>query len=261
MLYYRTPLLTRLADKYEVRTYVAEKVGPHILNELCGMWEGVEDIDFATLPDTCVLKVNWGSGMNIFCRDRSKFDVVKTKAQLSMWMRRNYYWKYREWCYKNIRPRVIGERLLSDAAGRDPTEYCFYCFDGEPRFVRVHTDRFGQWGRDLFDLHWRVVPFSINFPPSGRVIPRPSNLGEMVACARALSHGFPFVRVDLYSIGGRTVFDEMTWYPAAGEIRFVPESYDHYWGEALRLPAKTRTRRWPALRSDGDAPVETVSKA
>jgi hypothetical protein len=24
----------------------------------------------------------------------------------------------------------------------------------------------------------------------------------------------------------------MTWYPLAGELRFIPESYERYWGEA-----------------------------
>ena len=66
MLYYRTPLATRLADKYEVRGYVAERVGPERLNELYGVWDRVSDIDFDTLPDAFVLKVNWGWGRTCF---------------------------------------------------------------------------------------------------------------------------------------------------------------------------------------------------
>jgi hypothetical protein len=170
--------------------------------------------------------------------------VPKTRAQLAFWLRRNYYWALREWCYKNIKPRIICERLLTDRTWSSPTEYCFFCFGGEPRFVRVHTDRFAQWRKDLFDLDWQTPPFTVNYSASGRVIPRPSNFEEMVACARTLSHGFPFVRVDLYGIDGRTIFDEMTWYPVAGENRFRPEAYDRYWGEALQLPPKTIYRRW-----------------
>ena len=44
--------------------------------------------------------------------------------------------------------------------------------------------------------------------------------------ARALSTGFPFVRVDLYSILERVVFGEMTWYPEGGLMRFTPEIHD-----------------------------------
>ncbi len=31
----------------------------------------------------------------------------------------------------------------------------------------------------------------------------------------------------------------MTWYPGAGQDRVLPERYNRYWGEALRLPPKT----------------------
>ncbi|MGH7373024.1 MAG: ATP-grasp fold amidoligase family protein, partial [Candidatus Rokuibacteriota bacterium] len=46
MLYYRPPLATTVADKYAVRSYVAERVGPGILNELYGVWDHASDIDF-----------------------------------------------------------------------------------------------------------------------------------------------------------------------------------------------------------------------
>ncbi len=157
--------------------------GPRILNELYGVWDRVSDIDFEKLPDAFVLKVNWGWEMNVLCRKKSELDVHKTKAQLASWMRRSHYWNTREWCYKNIKPRIICERLLTDQRWGTPSDYKFFCFDGEPRFVRVHTDRLGQQGRGLFDLDWQAPPFTCGDTPSGPAIPRPSNLDEMVACA------------------------------------------------------------------------------
>lgn len=242
MLYYRTPLVTRLADKYEVRGYVAERIGSDHLNELYGVWDRVTDIDFDQLPDAFALKVNWGWGANVLCPRRSDLDVRKTREQLAAWMRRSHYWFAREWCYKNIKPRIICERLLIDDEWGTPSDYKFFCFGGEPRFVKVHTDRFGTHGRGLFDLDWQPPPFSYGPPSSGRPIPRPRNLDEMLACARALSEGLPFVRVDLYSVAGRVIVGEMTWQPSAGMGRFLPDSYNRYWGDELRLPAKTRSR-------------------
>jgi hypothetical protein len=67
-------------------------------------------------------------------------------------------------------------------------------------------------------------------------VARPSTFDEMVECARRLSAGWPFVRVDLYEVDGRTVFSELTLYPGAGASRFIPEEYDRYWGDALQLP-------------------------
>ncbi len=237
MLYYRTPLITRLADKYEVRQYVAERAEPRILNDLFAVWDRVDDIDFKTLPEAFVLKVTWGSGMNIFCPKISELNVETTKQRLLFWMNRNStYWDTRAWSYKDLKPRIICERLLIDSTWGTPPDYKFFCFGGEPRFVQVDTDRFTRHGRDLFDLDWQPLPFIYAYPSSGRIVPRPTNLDEMVAFARRLSHGFPFVRVDLYAIDGRTLFGEMTWYPEAGEGQFSPDSYDTYWGAVLQLP-------------------------
>lgn len=244
MLYYHPPLVTRLADKYEVRSYVAERVGSRVLNELYGVWDRVGDIDFENLPKAFVLKATWGSGMNIFCRKKSELNVHETRERVASWMSRNYYRVRREGCYKHIKPRIICERFLIDSDWGTPPDYKIFCFGGEPRFVQVHTDRFTQHASDLFDLDWQHLPFTLVYPSSGRAISRPSNLEEMVAFARVLSNGFPFVRVDFYSINGRTLFGEMTWYPDAGEGRFSPDSY----GEGLQLPARTIYRRgWTSL--------------
>ena len=238
MLYYRPPLMSQLADKYAVRPYVAERVGPHILNELYGAWDRVGDIDFSRLPDTFVLKVNWGWRMNLFCRDRATFDVEAARRQLAAWMRRSHYWHNREWVYKDITPRIVCERLLTDPVWSSPTEYAFHCFDGEPRFLRVTTDRAsGKLGTDTFDLQWQKPPFAVNRADSGRITERPSNFDEMADCARRLSRGWPFVRVDFFGVEGRTIFQELSWHPAAGTSRFIPESYDRYWGDQLTLPA------------------------
>jgi hypothetical protein len=236
MLYYRPPLLATVADKYSVRSYVAERVGSGILNELYGVWDRAADIDFDTLPDAFVLKVNWGWRMNILCHKKSELDPAATRARLTEWMRRSYYWTTREWCYKNITPRIICERLLTDSALVTPTEYSFHCFAGEPRFVRASRDRATGLTTDTFELPWRRAPFSINRPDAGRVVAQPSNLDEMLECSRRLSAGWPFARIDLYEADKRTVFSELTLYPAAGTSQFIPPEYDRYWGDALPLP-------------------------
>jgi hypothetical protein len=238
MLYHRLPLVTTVADKYAVRGYVAERVGPRILNELYGVWERASDIDFDALPEAFVLKVNWGWRMNIFCHRKADLDVPGTRAKLADWMRRSYYWTTREWCYKNIEPRIICERLLVDSTRITPTEYHFHCFGGEPRFLRATRDRATKVATDTFDLNWRRVPFCINRPDGKQVVARPSNFDDMVECSARLAAGWPFARVDLYEADGRTVFSEISLYPGAGGSRFIPEEYDRYWGDALPLPRR-----------------------
>lgn len=251
MLHYRIPEMPRLADKYEVRSHVAARVGEWVLNDLYGVWENPADVDFQQLPDSFVLKVTSGSGQNILCRDKSLLNVEQARSQLRDWMRQNEYWVGREWAYKNIKPRIICERFLTDDRGHIPCDYKLFCFHGEPSFVQVDTDRFTNHSRDLFDLQWKLLPFNYSYPPSSIQIPKPKHLETMVSLARALSEGFPFVRVDFYSTQERVVFGEMTWYPEGGLGRFDPEEYDLEIGRSLTLPravnASLASRVWSKM--------------
>jgi TupA-like ATPgrasp len=242
MLYYRIPEVTRLADKYEVRSYVAQQVGDWLLNDLYGTWDDASALVVDRLPESFVLKVTSGSTQSIFCRDKSLLDVERIRRQLAQWLKRSEYWRAREWCYKNIRPQIICERFLTDERGNIPSDFKFFCFDGEPRFVQLDIDRFGDHRRDFFDLKWKRLPFNIGSESSsGQNVQRPHNLETMILVARALSRGFPFVRVDLYSIREGVIFGEMTWYPGGGLMLFSPDSYDLQLGQALTLPKSSNS--------------------
>ena len=121
MLYHRIPEVRRLADKYEVRNYVAQQVGGWLLNDLYGVWDHPSALVFDQLPKSFVLKVTSGSGQNILCRDKSQLDLEKTQRKLAKWMKRSEYRVAREWCYKDIRPRIICERFLTDETGAIPS--------------------------------------------------------------------------------------------------------------------------------------------
>ena len=55
-LHDRNPLYTQLVDKYEVRKFVAEKIGEeHLIPLLGGPWDSVDEIDFDALPEQFVL--------------------------------------------------------------------------------------------------------------------------------------------------------------------------------------------------------------
>ena len=99
--------------------------------------------------------------------------------------------------------------------------------------------RFVDHRRHIFDLSWAHLPFNIGYSSNCDDLPKPPTLETMISVARTLSAGFPFVRVDLYSVQSRIIFGEMTWYPDARFLKFVPDSYDRKIGEALILPLKT----------------------
>lgn len=67
------PLISKCADKYAVREYVSSCGLGEILNELYGVYDRVEDINWEDLPDKFALKWNNGCGFNIFCHDKKEF--------------------------------------------------------------------------------------------------------------------------------------------------------------------------------------------
>ncbi len=78
-LYDSTPLKGRLADKYLVREWVAQRIGREYLVPLLGVWDCPGQIDFYALPDQFVLKVTHGSGWNIIVPDRSRLDIADAR--------------------------------------------------------------------------------------------------------------------------------------------------------------------------------------
>jgi len=235
--YERSPRLPQLADKVRVRRYVQQRLGPEVLTDLIGTWDRPKDVPWRTLPTPCVLKLNWGSGMNLFIWDRGSLDVTAATAQLDAWRQRNFYWHLREWAYENIPPVILGERMLQTADGQIPADYKLFCFDGVPRLIQVDRDRFTNHTRALYRLPWEFVPVAYTYPitPNAAKLPPPPNLNTMVDYATILAADLPFVRADFYNMEDRVVFGELTWYPDAACGSFSPATYDAEFGEWLSL--------------------------
>lgn len=81
-LYDSTPLKGRLADKFLVREWVADTVGEEYLVPLLGVWDSPDEIDFASLPTSFVLKATHGSGWNILVPNKSALDEEWARGRL-----------------------------------------------------------------------------------------------------------------------------------------------------------------------------------
>ena len=60
----------------------------------------------------------------------------------------------------------------------------------------------------------------------------------MIRISEQLAVETDFVRVDLYDVGGRVVFGELTSYPLGGSRRFRPESFDATVGRWWTTPRR-----------------------
>lgn len=105
------------------------------------------------------------------------------------------------------------------------TDYKFFCFDGEPYCVQVDSGRYEQHQQNFYDMQWRTFGVHCTYP-EGECVGKPAGFDEMKRLACQLSKDFPFVRVDLYNVGGKIYFGELTFYPSSGYGKFHPDIFD-----------------------------------
>lgn len=229
--------MTICADKYSVREFVRDKVGEDILNELYAVYDDPKDINLEELPEEFVLKMSHGWGDIIICKNKKELDWNKTFKKLKYNLSRSHYLSGREWAYKNIKPRIICEKFISDN-GKSPNDYKFFCFNGQPKIIQLDVDRFNGHSRNMYDTNWNLLDFELTYSKSLESIEKPEKLKEMLEIATKLSKDFPFVRVDLYNVNGKIFFGELTFYPENGNGQFRPDKYNHILGKYLTLPLK-----------------------
>ena len=223
----RNPFYNTLVDKFEVKKWVASIIGDEYVIETYGVWDRVEDIEFECLPDSFVLKPTHDSGSVVLCRNKAHFNYSLARDQLKSSLSKNFFWGGREWPYKNLRPRIIAERMLSSKVPDGIPDYKFMCFDGVVKSIFVCTGRAANDLRvDFFDTSWSHMPFTRHYPNSDLLPQPPESLAEMITLAESLSIGIPFVRVDFYECRGRPYFGEMTFYPGCGFEEFNPYEWD-----------------------------------
>ena len=235
---------TRLTDKYVVREYVKECGLENILNRLYGVWERSSDIDFSLLPDKFVLKTNHGSGDYIIVRDKSKIDIPVISDMLDSALNETYGLAEGNLHYSRIEPRIIAEELLEndEESARYSTsliDYKIWCFNGKAYYIWACTDRDSKSTKVMtYDTEWNAHPeysvFNSHYMRDN-VIPEPVNLKLMLETAERLAAPFPVVRVDLYNIGGRIIFGEMTFTSLGGLMDFYTDDFLKKTGELIKL--------------------------
>ena len=237
-LYNHKAEYTNMVDKYEAKKYVASIIGEEYIIPTIGIWDSVDEIDFDKLPNQFVLKCTHDSGGIVICTDKSKLDVKKAKIKLKRGLNRNFYTQNREWPYKNIKPRIIGEQYMVDESGYELKDYKFFCFDGEPKAMFIATDRGvanEETKFDFFDMEFQHLPFTNGHPNSNKEVHKPLGFEKMKQLASSLSRNIPHVRIDFYDINGKIYFGEITFFHWSGTMPFEPIEWDYKFGEWIKL--------------------------
>jgi len=158
-LYDSTPLKGRLADKFLVREWVADTVGEEYLVPLLGVWDSPDEIDFASLPTSFVLKATHGSGWNILVPNKSALDEEWARGRLREWLGLRQAMKGGfELHYEYCEQRIVCERFLRDGTG-GLRDYKFMVFDGVVQFAFTVDRRAGLAMRGTYLPDWTRAPF------------------------------------------------------------------------------------------------------
>ncbi len=269
-LHDHNPQYTIMADKYEAKKFIAERVGEEYVVPNYGVWDSFDEIDFDALPEQFVLKTTHDNDSVFIVKDRDIFDKASAKRLLEKHLKINHFWWWREWAYKNIKPRIIAEKLLIDNNNTSINDYKFFCFNGIPKFNYVcHHVSHGQNpvmtqndGSPEFTLSHNLRPLyrlknlmghletytfydsnynkimcsKADWPATVESEQPPLNFDKMKEIAAILSQGIPHVRVDFYEINGQLYVGELTFYTSAGYEDFAPDEYNYKFGDMITLP-------------------------
>lgn len=242
-LYNRKPEYTQMVDKYEAKKYVANIIGEEYIIPTLGVWDKFEDIDFDKLPNQFVLKTSHGGGNTgvIICKDKASFDKAMAKQKLERSLKSDIYKSLKEWPYKNVKKRIIAEEYIEVRGQQDLPDYKFFCFNGEPKYCQVIRNRNTKETIDFYDMEWSHMPF-VGLNPIAKngenPIDKPLDFSKVLTICNKLANNIPFSRIDLYITNGRIFFGEITFFPAGGIGRFVPEEWDYTLGCLIHLPIK-----------------------
>jgi hypothetical protein len=260
MLRDHRPLLATFADKAAVREYVASTIGQKYLPVAYAITSEPSDLLALELPASFVLKPTHGSGAALVVSERAAANVwvptgkaswvyrhvrpdVADRRQLvalaASWLEKLYgQGPNREWAYGQVPRQVIVEELLTGPDGGIPDDYKFFVFHGRVHYISVDAGRFDRRTQDFFDSEWNHLELSGGPAWADPPHPRPQDLHGMIALAERLGAETDFVRVDLYDLGDRVVFGELTSYPAGGDSPFEPQRFNAEFGSHWTVPKR-----------------------
>ena len=233
-----------LTDKLKVRDYVSQKGYADILTKLYGVWDDARKIDFEALPEKFVLKCNHDSGSCHIIDKSKKYNKEEIVNELNKSLKKKYGYIHCEPHYNKITPCIIAEEFLQMPVGHFSSslvDYKIWCFNGKPYSIHTIYNRTkNSISVDFYDLDWNAHPeqqiITNHYRDGKGLVPKPESLDKMLEIASSLSEGFPEVRVDLYNVGGKIYFGEMTFTSNYGQMDNITMDSLKELGDLVKLP-------------------------
>lgn len=236
-LYERCNVYTQMVDKHTAKQYAAERIGSEHIIPTYKVWDTADDINFDELPDQFVMKCTHDSGSIVICRNKAELDWEKAIEKMRKGLTTDSFYYGREWPYKDVKPKIIVEKLLVDTKLNDLRDFKFFCFNGKAKCLKVDFGRYVEHRANYYDLDFNILPFGENeCPPNPAVsIQKPGNFEKMIEMAEELAKNTSFLRVDFYNVEGQIYFGEMTFFPASGFGTFTDDKWDSILGSWIEI--------------------------
>lgn len=234
-LNHHNPLMSLVADKIAVRSYVARKGGLIQAPRLIASGWTAEDLAGVDLPEEFALKTSFGSGQNHIERAGKNTSRTALMAKVRDWMGYDQWRSTGEFHYRAVPKRWLAEEYVPCVSGQ--IEYKVFCMMGEPVFILAVKDRTAAgYKRNLYWPDWTPTDFHwLNNPVDPVEVPRPAHLEDMLADARRYAEDFLHVRVDFFQSDERIDFSELTFASAAARVPFTPEEANARLGAMIDL--------------------------
>lgn len=228
----KNEMIIKCSDKFRIREYLAEKGLLEFQVPLIGNWESTDEIEWDKLPNRFAIKCNHGCAYNIICTDKEKLDISSATKKLDTWLKEDFGEFNAEIHYSKIKPCIVCEEFL-DNDGLPFIDYKIHCFNGEPKFVLICSDReANKTNYNYYDLEWNKLQYSTT---KTKEFARPKSFSKMIDISKKIAKDFPFVRVDFYDIKGKLMIGELTFVPAGGLDDTLPFKADIEIGKMLDL--------------------------
>ena len=261
MAHDKRPLLSEFADKFGIKAHVSELIGSEYVVPTLQTIGNESELDFKRYPREFVLKPTHGSQAGIIVSERAPRSREKLLPIYHPWIRyfeihpddletnqgfvtimakkwlNSSYRPETEYCYQAIPPQIIIEEYLDLKSTGVLNDFRFYTFHGKVKFFRAasgYATNLPTYRYDSDGVYLSIKEVHDNFDIDGLEIPTlPNSWILMKEFAERLSRGVDFVRADFYLVGEKIYFSELTNYPLAGSIKFLPDSFDKlvssYW--------------------------------
>ena len=98
-------------------------------------------------------------------------------------------------------------------------------------------------GRDVghrwfyfYDQNWKRVIYQHPELEKDDEVEKPENFDVMLKIVNQLAKGYIHMRVDLYNVGGKVYFGELTFFNQSGFDTDITYETDIMWGNKMKVP-------------------------